>query len=549
DHRSPSRTRPPAARGRAAVGRRPARRGTARRPGRTAAVGRARAHQHGAAHGGARRHGGEHRAAPDPDRPEHRRRRPHLDGDRLRDRLRRAAAARRPARRHHRPPQGVPRRRAAVLRRFPAGRDRPGAVAAARCAGPAGCRRGGGLAHRAGADHHHVPGRPAAQPGVRRLRGDVRRRSRCRPHPRRRAHRGVVALDDAHQRAHRARRGVPGAALPRGVRSAARALGPARGPDRDDRAHLDRLRLQPQGAGRRGHRTAPGVVGHPGRGPAGRRRPAGRRLLRHRGTQPARAPAVARDRRPDQGGELRGDAGDRSRALRDVPVPVAVRPAGARLQPAGVRRGVPAVHGGHHRRGPGRLRAGVPGRPPLDRRRGRCPVGAGHVGLQPTGGGRLVRGGPAAVDRPAVGRDGAAVRPAHPHGGQPGGPQRRGRGLGRPQHGAAGGWRGRHRRPRHRLRQRHQRAPRPARRRRSARPGVRPGGAGLRHVAGVHGRHLDDGRRHRRDPRGPVHQAPGPGHRRHAGGRARSGSAAPDRATDHRRRLPHQGRGRRRPGV
>ena len=64
----------------------------------------------------------------------------------------------------------------------------------------------------------------------------------------------VLALDDAHQRAHRPVRGVPGAALPRRVEASARPLGPAGRGHRDARPGLPRLRLQPQGAARPRHR-------------------------------------------------------------------------------------------------------------------------------------------------------------------------------------------------------------------------------------------------------------------------------------------------------
>ena len=52
-----------------------------------------------------------------------------------------------------------------------------------------GPRRRARLPRRAGADHHHVPRRQGAQPRLRRLRRDVRRRCRRRPDPRRLAHR------------------------------------------------------------------------------------------------------------------------------------------------------------------------------------------------------------------------------------------------------------------------------------------------------------------------------------------------------------------------
>ena len=57
------------------------------------------------------------------------------------------------------------------------------------CPGPAGPRRRDRLPRRPGADHHDLPGRPAAQPRVLGVRRDVRRRCRRRPDPRRLAHR------------------------------------------------------------------------------------------------------------------------------------------------------------------------------------------------------------------------------------------------------------------------------------------------------------------------------------------------------------------------
>ena len=82
-----------------------------------------------------------------------------------------------------------------------------------RLARPAGRRRGDRVAHRAGADHHDVPGRQAAQPRLGCLRRDVRGGCRRRAHPRRRAHRGELALDLLHQRADRPARRAPRAAV------------------------------------------------------------------------------------------------------------------------------------------------------------------------------------------------------------------------------------------------------------------------------------------------------------------------------------------------
>ena len=78
------------------------------------------------------------------------------------------------------------------------------------------------------------PAGPPAQPGVRGLRGDVGCRRGDRAHPRRRAHRDLVALDLLHQRPDRRPRRSARADLPRRVRAAARAgsTSPARSPAR-----------------------------------------------------------------------------------------------------------------------------------------------------------------------------------------------------------------------------------------------------------------------------------------------------------------------------
>ena len=109
---------------------------------------------------------------------------PVLGGQRLHAHLRRAAAARRPGRRHPRPPPGVHLRHPAVHPRLAARRPRPELLAAARRPRPPGRRRRHRLAHRARADHHHLPRGPGAQPRVRRLRAPSRRaaaRSACSP--------------------------------------------------------------------------------------------------------------------------------------------------------------------------------------------------------------------------------------------------------------------------------------------------------------------------------------------------------------------------------
>ena len=69
---------------------------------------------------------------------------------------------------------------------------RPRAPTRRCCSPPArlqGARRRAGRPRRARADHHDVPGRPGAQPRLRRVRRHVRCRRGRRPHPRRLAHR------------------------------------------------------------------------------------------------------------------------------------------------------------------------------------------------------------------------------------------------------------------------------------------------------------------------------------------------------------------------
>ena len=65
-------------------------------------------------------------------------------------------------------------------------------AAAARRPWPAGPRRRARLPRRPGPDHHDVPGRARAQPRVRGVRRDVRRRRGRRPDPRRLAHRHLA---------------------------------------------------------------------------------------------------------------------------------------------------------------------------------------------------------------------------------------------------------------------------------------------------------------------------------------------------------------------
>ena len=72
------------------------------------------------------------------------------------------------------------------------------------------------------------PAGPGPQPRVRRLRGDVRRRRRDRPDPRRRAHRDRLALDVLHQRADRHRSSTSSPRSSWRVGAPARPLRPAR---------------------------------------------------------------------------------------------------------------------------------------------------------------------------------------------------------------------------------------------------------------------------------------------------------------------------------
>ena len=111
-------------------------------------------------------------------------------------------------------------------------RHLPG-VAAGRPRGP-GRRRRAGRADRAGADRHHLPRGPAAQPGDGRVRRDERRRRRGRPDRRRPAdHLRVLAVGAVRQRADRRR--WPPLAAPRVLAESAAAAAagstcPARSP-------------------------------------------------------------------------------------------------------------------------------------------------------------------------------------------------------------------------------------------------------------------------------------------------------------------------------
>ncbi len=174
------------------------------------------AHHHRPADGRARRHHRQHRPAVHRQGPRHQRHQPDLDRHRLHAGLRRAAAARRPAGRPLRPPPHLHDRPGRLRRRLDARWPGHQRDAAARRPWPPGLRRGARVPRRPGADHHHLPGRPRPQPGVRRVRRHVRRRRGRRPDPRWLADRlGLLALrrrhprladDLPHQRADRHRR-------------------------------------------------------------------------------------------------------------------------------------------------------------------------------------------------------------------------------------------------------------------------------------------------------------------------------------------------------
>ena len=155
---------------------------------------------------------------------------------------------------------------------------------AARRAGPAGPGCRDRVPHRAGADHHDVPGGSAAQPRVRRLRRDVRCRRRGRPDPRRLADRAGpepvrhrlqrLAADLPDQRPDRDRRGPGRAVPPRREREAPRRARPAGCAHRHHRPGRHRLRPHPR-------RAVAVRLGRPlDHRRAGRRRPPARAVRR-----------------------------------------------------------------------------------------------------------------------------------------------------------------------------------------------------------------------------------------------------------------------------
>ena len=261
-----------------------------------------------------------------------------------------------------------------LRRRLAARRPRHQRGAAARRPGPAGPRRRDRLPRRAGADHHDVPGRPAAQPRVLGLRRDVRRRRGRRPDPRRLADR---------PRADPLR--------PRRRRLAADL--PDQRPDRPARRGRSRPRLLAESESHPGELDLPGalsgtlgLVGDRLR-PDPRRRPPlrlGRHLDPGRAGAPAslllaafvlierpcRAPAAAvpDPRQPHPRHQLRGDDAGAGGDVRDVLLPLAVRAERHGLLPAEDRLRVPAVQRRHRGRRDGLLQADGAGRPALARR-------------------------------------------------------------------------------------------------------------------------------------------------------------------------------------
>ena len=311
--------------------------------------------------------------------------------------------------------------------RLPARRPGHQRGAAARRPGPPGPRRGDRLPRRPGADHHDLPGRPAAQPGVLGLRRDVRRRRRRRPDPRRladrpradllRPRRRRLAADLPDQRADRPARRGRRAPAARGERVAPRRARPARRAVRHPRPGRDRLRPHP---GRR----PPLRLGRqldPGR--AGRRRPAARRLRGHRADRVAPAAAVPDPRQPQPRHQLRRDDARAGRDVRDVLLPLAVRAERHGLLTAEDRRRVPAVQRRHRGRGHRVVQAGGAGRPALARRHrygdGRrravrvLPAALRRRAGRPVGR-RALRVRRPAVHRPDVAGHGHDVRAAHP---------------------------------------------------------------------------------------------------------------------------------------
>ena len=277
---------------------------------------------------------------------------PGLGGQRVPDRVRRAAAAGRAARGPGRAAGRVPDRAGCVhggLAGVRAGGE-PGD--AHRGAVRAGHRRRDDLRGDPGHDRDHVPRAAGAGPGDRRVRLRRLRGRGGRAAGRRDPHPGAeLALDLLRQPAHRRDH--------RRLRGADHRPGPGRGPAgghgrarraADHRGH-DAGRVHHRGSGRAARLAGPEDA-RPGRrlaGPARRvHRPAAH------GAAPADAAAdlrlPQRDRRePGPGAGHRGD-------VRDVLPRLAVPAAGPGLPPAADRAGVPARRRGHGRR----CRSGTP---------------------------------------------------------------------------------------------------------------------------------------------------------------------------------------------
>ena len=291
---------------------------------------------------------------------------------RLRPVLRRPAAARRPARRPLRPPPDAHGRRRHLRRRVAARRPRPERGPAARRPRPAGPRRRDRLPRRAGADHHDLPGRPAAQPRVLGLRRHVRRGRGRRPDPRRLAHRPRADLLRHHRR--RLAAHVPDQRSDRDPRRPRRAAAAARERVPPGRARPARCAVRHPRPGR--HRLRP----HPRRRPAlrlgrpldarlaGGRCAAARRVHRHRASGLPPAAAVPDPRQPHPRDQLRRDDARAGGDVRDVLLPEPLRAERHGLLRAAHRRRVPAVQRRHRGRRGHLLEARGAGRPALARR-------------------------------------------------------------------------------------------------------------------------------------------------------------------------------------
>jgi hypothetical protein len=189
--------------------RRTPRRTSSRRPNRWPARSRPGAahHRHRAADAGARRHHRERRAARHAAFAAPARIQPELGDQLLRARIRRTAAGRRPRGRPVRQAAAVPRGDRRLRPGVDGGRVRAERDGADHRPHRAGLRRRDGRPLRAVAARRHIPGRPGADQGPRRLRRDGRARLGGWPAARRDADRvRQLALGAVHQRADRHRR-------------------------------------------------------------------------------------------------------------------------------------------------------------------------------------------------------------------------------------------------------------------------------------------------------------------------------------------------------